>query len=256
MTPSSLMPREHGAYAEVTLPLLTGWLIGGWSLGALALTVAVVSAFLAAEPAAVLTGVRGERLLQELRRAAQLRLASLVLTSVASGIVALLLLPVPAKAWLALPTGLAAGFVPIVALGKQKALPSELLMAAVLSSLVMPLAIGGGGDWTRAVWAASTWFAVFALATVAVHTLKAVHKRTRTARGLQWATAVGSVAVAVAVLLVWRLTPLSLPAVAAPLLPASMAVGFVVRPVHPRHLRRVGWTIVGVNVVVLLLLLL
>jgi hypothetical protein len=54
-----LLPREHGAYAEVLFPLGTASCLGRPSVSSLALSVAVVAAFLAHEPLLVLLGARG-----------------------------------------------------------------------------------------------------------------------------------------------------------------------------------------------------
>ena len=59
---SSLLPREHGAYAELAFPLLTGVALGAPSLPVLALASAAVAFFLANEPVAILLGARGGRI--------------------------------------------------------------------------------------------------------------------------------------------------------------------------------------------------
>ena len=56
-----LIPREHGAYGQLLMPLLVSLVIGGAAAGALALAAAAVAAFLAHEPLLVLLGQRDGR---------------------------------------------------------------------------------------------------------------------------------------------------------------------------------------------------
>ena len=58
----SLLPKEHGAYAELAFPLITGLALAVPSLSALALGGAAVLLFLLNEPVAILLGARGKRL--------------------------------------------------------------------------------------------------------------------------------------------------------------------------------------------------
>ena len=60
-----LLPKEHGAYAEIGFPLLTVLLLGVPSSAALLLSIAVVCVFLLHEPALVLLGHRGARIKRE-----------------------------------------------------------------------------------------------------------------------------------------------------------------------------------------------
>ncbi|MFW5947417.1 MAG: YwiC-like family protein, partial [Gemmatimonadota bacterium] len=58
---SGLMPREHGAYAQLGFPLVTGLVYSGGQPGAVAFAVAAVAFFLLHEPLAVRSGARGAR---------------------------------------------------------------------------------------------------------------------------------------------------------------------------------------------------
>ena len=53
-----LVPREHGAYGSLILPMVTGMAIGRPSHAAVALAAAAAAVFLSHEPAIVLTGGR------------------------------------------------------------------------------------------------------------------------------------------------------------------------------------------------------
>jgi hypothetical protein len=61
-----LLPKEHGAYGQLAFPLITALIVAGLSVAGALLTVAVVAAFLAHEPAAVVLDQRGARARREL----------------------------------------------------------------------------------------------------------------------------------------------------------------------------------------------
>jgi hypothetical protein len=252
----SLLPREHGAYAELAFPLLTGLCLAPPSPAGLALAGAALVFFLVHEPLAVLMGIRGQRLKSQLQNRARTRAASLLVTG-------LVLAEVswwgaggriwPSLLFPALPAVL---LIPLVLSGRQKTLAGELLVITVFSTLVLPLAAASGADPARAAWAALVWWVSFFLGTLEVHAIKARHKHTPRSRWTRWGSPVASAAVA-AVALVgggsmgevdrWPVFALLPPAV------GVLALGFV--RVHPRHLKRVGWTLVGANALVLFFLL-
>ena len=129
-------------------------------------------------------------------------------------------------------------------------------MITAFSTLVLPLAAACGADPTRAGWAAAVWWGSFSLGTLEVHAIKARHKDTGrsrwTLRGSPLASA-SVVALCLVGILVLREEAGS-PALAL-LVPAAsiLILGFL--RIHPRHLKRVGWTLVGANSLALLLLL-
>ena len=67
---TTLLPREHGAYGQLSLPLVTALSVAGPSIAGLLVAVSAVAAFVAHEPASVLLGLRGARVRQELGRTA------------------------------------------------------------------------------------------------------------------------------------------------------------------------------------------
>lgn len=56
MKPRSLWPREHGAYAELGLPLLVALVAGSRTWRAFAMTAGALAVFLASEPFLILVG--------------------------------------------------------------------------------------------------------------------------------------------------------------------------------------------------------
>ena len=253
---SGLMPREHGAYAQLGFPLATGLVYAGGDPGAIGFAVAAVALFLAHEPVAVLTGVRGRRLHDQLRGAARRRVWALG-AAAALGLAAAIGLA-PARAWMAavLPGGLALLLLPFLGTRKLKTLPGETLVAAVFSTSVMPLALCGPVLWRTAGLAAAVWFAAVLPAILSVHAIKVAHKGKQEGRWTVTAApavagllAAGAISAAM-VLPAWGLDTLAV-------LPPTLAVMVIaaVRP-HPRHLKRIGWTMVAADAMTLGLLIL
>ena len=90
---AALLPREHGAYGQITFPLLAALLGAGVSTSGLLMTAATVAGFLGHEPAAVLLGLRGARSKRDLARRATRWLGCAVTLGLAAGIGALLTMP-------------------------------------------------------------------------------------------------------------------------------------------------------------------
>jgi hypothetical protein len=252
----SLAPREHGAYAELAFPLATGLLAGGPSVAGIAFAVAATAGFLLVEPLVVLAGARGARLRRDLADRARARALLLVLAGLAAALVAMLTAPPPARIAALLPAGLAAVLAPSVARGRHKHAAGELLVAAALASMVLPIGLAGGMRPAAAGLAAAIWLATFWLATVTVHAIKT---RFKPALGEGWtlraapALAVGVVGAALLGLAAGRIPlPLALAVIPA----AGVAAAALLWPVTPRHLRRVGWSLVAANLATFTLLLL
>ena len=247
-----LTPREHGTYAQLAFPLLSGLIVGGATLPGVALALAVVCAFLAYEPAAVLLGVRGVRLQRERSRAARRQLAVFVPIALVLAAAALHQAPQRARLLLLVPAALAALLAALLPARRVKTIAGETIAAAALASMHLPIAAAGGVAGVALWGPALVWFVAFFLATLAVHAIKARQKqrdRWLGAVAVGSTIAVGAVAVALAV----GVAPLRLPALA---LAAPLAAVFAVNVsrVHPRALKRVGWTLVASDVAALALL--
>lgn len=251
----SLLPREHGAYAELAFPLVTGLAAGGPTVAGVAFSLAAVALFLAHEPAAVMLGRRGARLQQQLGSAARVRLWWLTAVGLAAAALGLVVGSPDTRLAALVPAGFAVLLAPAMIRGEVKTLGAEILVVAHFSTTLMPLAVEGGAGWSFA-WAASgVWFVSYTLGTVAVHALKAAHKQTAGAANLgvlvpvlclaAAAFGVGAAATGRAPTL-WGLA----------LVPSALVV-FIVwgLRVHPRRLKRVGWSLVAANLVTLGLLL-
>jgi hypothetical protein len=254
-TTRAILPREYGAYAELAFPLLTAFLLGGVTVAGLGFTVAVLAWFLVREPLAVLNGVRGVRLEAALggpaRRAAWL----LGLLGAAGAGAGMLLAPPAARVWALVPGACAVVLAPALLRGRPKTLGAELVVAVALATMILPIGLSAGIHSSTARQASGVWAASFVLATLAVHAIKA---RAKPELGARWAIRVTPVlagAVAGAGLAGGATALWPWPVGAAVLPSALLVLGALWLGTHPRRLKRVGWSLVGANLVTLALLI-
>lgn len=247
-----LRPREHGAYAMLVFPIVSGLVMGGLSWAGIAFAGLAVCGFLAHESTLVVLGARGERIRSKQAAQARSRLLRLAAVAVvASGTFAV---TAPAAAWrAALPSASLAVVVGVLLLTrKTKSLPGEILVAATFSSVHAVLAAGGGADDRVTYLPAAAWVVCFTLATLCVHALKRRFKGRGPGR---WAVLVAPLLAGIVVVLgVVGVVPRHHPvgAVAASVLPMASAVLLLsALPANPRHLKRVGWTFVAADVLTL-----
>jgi hypothetical protein len=247
-----LTPREHGTYAQLAFPLLSGLIVGGATLAGVALALSVVCAFLAYEPAAVLLGLRGMRLQREQHGLARRQLVLSAATALLLAGLALPLAPPRARLLLLLPATLAALLATLLPARRVKTIAGETVAAAALASMHLPLAAAAGVAGVALWGPALVWFVAFFLATLAVHAIKARQKQRDPWLGpvaLGSTIAVAATVVALAV----RVPALRLPALARAL-PLSAVLAVNLARVHPRALKRVGWALVASDVAALALL--
>jgi len=239
-----LRPREHGAYAMLTFPVLSGLATGGLSWAGIAFAVLAVGGFLAHESVLIVLGARGERLRSSEAANARKRLWRLAAAALAATVAFAITAPPGAWRALLLPGPLAAGVGVLLLARRTKSLAGEILVAATFSSVHAVLAAAGGAGRVPTLLPAAAWWVSFTLATLAVHALKYRFKNRGPGRWTVAATPILAGAVVLAGgagLVTWH--PLGL--VAATLLPkASAVLALSVLPANPRHLKRVGWTFV------------
>jgi hypothetical protein len=178
--------------------------------------------------------------------------------------------------------------IPLAVRGYQKTIFGEVLVVTAFTTLLPPLASAAGADMGEAVAASAVWWISFTLGTLEVHAIKARHKRngkrgwpkivSPLASGIAagaasalvlghagafgfphaWAETGGSMAALGEIL--WDQGSsgflLALPRAALALLPPAVSIFILaLAKVHPRHLKRVGWTLVGANSLALAILL-
>lgn len=243
----SLLPREHGAWGQLALPVATGLALGRPGAAALLLATAVVLAFLAHEPLVVVLGQRGGRLASELGPRARRLLVLLAAGALAAGIAGTALAPpatlIPALA----AAGLFAASAQLAFLRLEKTTAGEIVVACALAACAAPIALAGGAPPVWAATAVVTWATAFVSATLPV---RAILLRART-RGESDPRPVAAAAVAVlagAALYAASHAWLPWTAAAAPLPVVAVALGLTAVPVRPQRLTTVGWTLAAASV--------
>lgn len=247
-----LMPREHGAYAQLIFPLLSGLILVRPTLAAFALAFAAVSLFLAYEPMVVLLGVRGVRLQREESSAARRQLALLMPLALVLAIAALIGSTHETRLLMLVPAGLCALLIPLVPARRVKTLAGETVVAAALASMHLPVASAGGVEGVKLWGPAVVWFAGFFVATLAVHAIKARQKHREGWIGTAAiaSSLAGALAAAALIVIMPSLRVLGI----ALALPLIAVLGVNAARVSAHALKRVGWTLVAADTVTLVLL--
>jgi hypothetical protein len=246
----SLWPREHGALFGLLLPLVVAHWTSRPTLAGWLFTLAALSAFFAHEPLLVILGRRGSRARREQSARAGRWLGGWVAVATLGAGLGLRSAPGPSLQALALPA--LGGLLVTAALlrDREHTLLGELLVAPTLAACAVPVAVAGGSsyDTALAVWAV---FAVGNMsATWAVHA--AMGARKRNLGGLRRLGPLGAVAAMACLARLqgwfgWR----EFVAVAPLLVTSLVLAGWAP---HPRHLRRVGWALVGASLTTVVLL--
>jgi len=255
-TPSAartLVPHEHGAYGQLAMPLLTALAIGRPTLGSIALTAAIVTAFVGHESLLVALGQRGKRALELDGRRARRLLVRLGALAAACAAVGVALAPSAARLALVLPVALAAVVAWLVVRRLEKTTVGEIVVAAALSSGGLAVALAGGVplSWALACW--MTWVLAFAAATLAVQVVlvRARSKGRRDPGAVHAALAAALVGVAFAAAWWWEF-PAAAPIALVPT--ALLSVTVCLARFSPRRLRELGWAMVGSSVLTMVIL--
>lgn len=231
----SLWPREHGAYAQLGLPLVAAMAAGHVGPAAWLLALAAVALFLAHEPLLVCLGRRGARARGEAGPRARRRLALLAAISIALGAVGLVFAPPEATRVSLIPLLAGVGVALLAAKHREKTMAGEIVAAVALSGAALPVALASGWRGASASAAFVGWAVGFSAVTLAVWPI--AHKRP-----LGWTGRLAAVLIpagggtAGAIIL----GPAAA-AAALPLIAAAAAVA-ALRPA-PRRLHQVGWAI-------------
>lgn len=250
----SLWPREHGIYAEVAFPMLTVFLLGGVSLAGVLFATCVVAAFLAHEGIMILGGRRGARVQREWAGRAKTHVFRLGILFGAAGIGGVLSLDpaLRSNTLLALLPLLPLGalLAPLVWRGEDKTPAGETLVALMLAFVAVPIALAGGLSWQAGTAIAAAWGLTFLLATASVHLVLLRHKKRQSDTQLQrtrrmlWGFAI----LCSALLGVTGMLMASGLTVALAAAPVTLAcLGVMATGAGPKHLRRIGWTMVATN---------
>jgi hypothetical protein len=254
MSHSMLIPREHGAYGQLTLPLITVVLAGHPGALTWAIAAAAACGFLAQEGLAVLAGRRGSRAAREQRRAAFQAAAVFGGACVTIGAGALLASPPLVRHAVIGAAALAAVVMAVVRARLERTLVGEALVSVALTVWCLPAGLAAGLGVRDAAGGWAVWSVSFAVATLGVRGLIARTRR----EPWRWLSA-GAVIVGAAGW--WVLHRLALAGSVSAGLPLALApagvlsVALWLTPLRAHHLRRIGWTIVAAGLVTLALLL-
>lgn len=173
----SLWPREHGAYIQLLVPLVTSLLATGATRSGVMLALGAGFAFLASEPLRVVCGGRGPRLQHVAGARARSRLVLLGTLAMIAGGTGLALAPSPTFC-LALMLAPLIGFVMIASCrGTVQTVMAECVAAVALAGVGAPVAVAGGMNLRDALVIWSAWSLAYAATVIVVHHVIAHHRR-------------------------------------------------------------------------------
>ncbi|MBI4527955.1 MAG: YwiC-like family protein [Deltaproteobacteria bacterium] len=248
-----LLPREHGAYAQLAFPLLSGLLLGKPAASAVGFAATAILFFLAHEPVAILLGIRGARLNRELAGIARRRAHLLVSGGLLSGLAALFTAPPEAKLLAVIPLVLLAALAFFIFTKNVKTLAAEVIIAGCFASMHLPVGYVSGVRSVLLGGPALIWFVCFVGGILSVHAIK---RRRLGHRG--WmehaAVAMSGGTLFFAMALAFSKTGYQLIGRAA-LIPAAVLFGVNLLRVHPRSLKIIGWSLVAANTAALIVLI-
>ncbi len=235
-TAAQLHPKEHGAYAMLSVPIVTALIAGGPSRVGVCVAVAGVAGFLAHEPLLVLCGHRGRRA-QRQTDGASSRLVVWVLLAIAAGSAALVTGSLPVRLSLLACLALAASGFAIALSGRHRTMGGQLWGAIGLSSPSVPILIAGGASVADAMTLWTAWLLGFWATTVAVRSVIAAQKRRpRLLHTSILTTVTLPVGIAMAMGNLWPLVTL-------PMIALSWYLH--ISPPPAKQIKRVGWTLVA-----------
>lgn len=237
----ALIPKEHGAWGQVSVPLVVALGLGDPSWIALALAVAVLLLFLAHEPLVVLLGQRGTRQLREAGNAARTRLIVLAGAATVLGGGAMLWTTWAVRFAAMLSLALAAVAVTVFLVQKKERSSSGELWAAItLPSALVPTALAAG---VEAHIAFACWGSLGLAYAAGVCGVRGLIRGQR--EGLRSAGWPGLLSVLVGIV---GLAGLSVPAaLAATLFWSIVAIARASSP-SMKSLRQVGWSLVAASI--------
>jgi hypothetical protein len=247
-----MVPREHGAYAELLFPIVTVLLGGAPSTSTWLLAVGAVACFLANEPLLILVGQRGTRTKRADSGRAQRALLIFVLVAVGAGIAGLLLAPRASQIAAGVPMVLGASLVMLAIQGLERSMVGETLAAMTLSSIAIPLGLSAGLGLTETLAVALIWLVTSLLGTAQVR-LTVARTRAKTEREQARARMkrASLILVSLLVIAIGVAAPYGVRAglwVLAAAVPVAVVV-LVMAVLQPtaRRLRLMGWSLVAAN---------
>jgi len=247
-----MVPREHGAYAELLFPIVAVFLGGVPTTSTWLLAIGAIACFLANEPLLVLVGQRGTRMKREESDRAKRALLIFFLVALGAGVAGLLLAPTVVQYAVAVPLVLGVGLVMLAVQGLERSMMGEGLAAATLSSIAIPLGLSANLGLTEALAVALIWLVTSLLGTAVVR-LTVARTKAKTDKDLARMRfkRVSLVLVCLVVIAIGVAAPygsrvgLWVLAAAVPVAVVVLVMA-VLRPTA-RRLRLMGWSLVAAN---------
>jgi len=240
-----LVPREHGSYGQLILPMVTGMAIGRPSPAAFTLAAAAAAVFLAHEPLIILLGGRGARARRERQREARQALILSAGAALVLGAAAIALMPSMSRWTVAAPIALALVVGIVVARGRERTTSGEIVVAAAFASAAFPVAVASSASPLAALTCAVAFATSFAAATVSVRAVIAgVHGGGGGQRAAACATAILMFSIAAALAAGRIVLPVA-PWAAVPM--CAVAAGIAMTAPPARYLRLIGWVLVAAS---------
>jgi hypothetical protein len=256
-TERRMIPREHGAYAELLFPIVTVFLGGLQTTSTWLLAIGAIAAFLANEPLLVLVGQRGNRVKREEDGRAKRALLIFTMFALGAGLLGLALAPRAAQIAVVLPLLLGGALIMLAIEGLERSMFGEALAAAALSSIAVPLGLSARLGLTAALAVALIWAATALLGTSVVR-LTVARTKAKTPQELRTVglKRAGLILVSLAVTAVGVAAPFGSRAgfwVLAAAVPVAVTV-LVMAALQPtaRRLRLLGWSLVAANLLSLI----
>ena len=247
-----MVPREHGAYAELLFPIVSVFLGGLPTTSTWLLAVGAIACFLANEPLLVLVGQRGTRTKREESDRAKRALLIFVLVALGTGVAGILLATTTVQYAVGVPLVLGVGLVMLAMQGLERSMMGEALAASTLSSIAIPLGLSAGLSLASTLAVALIWLVTSLLGTAVVRLTVARTKaktdedlaRVRFKRALLVLVCLGVIAVGAAAPYGSRV---GLWVLAAAVPVAVVVLVMAVLQPTARRLRLMGWSLVAAN---------
>ena len=252
-----LLPKEHGAYGQVALPLATAFAVAGFSRAGLLLSVAVLAGFLAHEPAALVLGLRGARARRESWPRAARFLGACLVGGCAAAVAGAIAAGSDLRWSLLIPAVPVAVLTIAMVTGQEKSWYGEIAAAFAFAGVSVPVVLAAGASLLVAVSVAIPFALLFASSTLAV---RVVIVRVRGGGDPYAATLTRRATLAVAgvsTLLIGALAVvgrLPTPVLIASVPGLATAAIVAVRPPAANRLRALGWRLVAVSILTALII--
>ncbi len=251
-TERRMIPREHGAYAELLFPIVTVFLGGVPTTSTWLLAIAAIATFLGNEPLLVLVGQRGTRMQREEGDRAKRALLIFAMFALAAGLAGFALAPLPAQVAVALPLLLGGTLIMLALQGLERSMFGEALAATTLSSVAVPLGLTAGLDLPAALAVALIWAVTALLGTSIVRLTVARHKaKTDHELRIVRLKRIALILVCIVVISIGVAAPfgsrVGLWVLAAAVPVAVVVLAMAALQPTPRRLRMMGWSLVAAN---------